>query len=71
MTAEVYELDVVCRHCGRHLKALAGVEPDGVAAGRAQLQQAAQDHCNEVGRPIAVTVRVMLLQTAEFAPRSD
>jgi hypothetical protein len=71
MTPDVYELDVVCQHCGQQLKALGGVQPDDVAVGRAQLRQVAQLHCNEVGRPITVTLRVTLLETVGFAPRSD
>jgi len=71
VTPEVYELDLVCGHCGQQLKRLEGVQPDEVAVGRAQLRQAAQLHCNTVGQAVAVTMRVTLLETAEFAPRSD
>jgi hypothetical protein len=71
VTPDVYELDLVCRHCGQQLKRLEGVQADDLAVGRAQLRQVAQLHCNAVGRHITVTVRVTRLETVDFAPRSD
>jgi hypothetical protein len=38
MTPDVYELDLVFRHCGQQLKRLDDVQADDFAVGQAQLR---------------------------------